>query len=150
MGRIVNECRNLIRAAGVHLRDDPATLDRLTTWTALFPWAAMSTLRGELNLGPAENRLSTDERTVMRSAQHPALHNAQQMTMSLDDARRAGVTSDMLHALLDYNVHLLVGYLGGCERIRKTPLPFAYVVHLRRALVLYGVTLPFSLVEPLG
>ena len=110
----------------------------------------MSSLRGELRLGPAEARLSADERAVLRSAQHPALHIAQQMTMSLDDARRAGVTSDMVHALLDYNVHLLVGYLGGCERIRKTPLPFAYVVHLRRALVLYCLTLPFALVEPLG
>ena len=52
--------------------------------------------------------------------------------------------------MLENNVHLLVGYLGGCERIRKTPLPFAYVVHLRRALVLYCLTLPFAIVEALG
>ena len=43
-----------------------------------------------------------------------------------------------------------MGYLGGCERIRKTPLPFAYVVHLRRALVIYCFTLPFALVETFG
>ncbi len=45
---------------------------------------------------------------------------------------------------------LLMDYVGGCERIRKTPLPFAYVVHLRRALVIYCVTLPFALVETFG
>jgi putative membrane protein len=29
-------------------------------------------------------------------------------------------------------------------------LPFAYVVHLRRALLLYCYTLPFALVDPFG
>ena len=37
--------------------------------------------------------------------------------------------------------------MGGCERIHKTPLPFAYVVHLRRALVIYCFSLPFALVD---
>ena len=32
----------------------------------------------------------------------------------------------------------------------QTPLPFAYVVHLRRALILYCVTLPFALIEAYG
>ncbi|HEU4535955.1 MAG TPA: bestrophin family ion channel, partial [Polyangiaceae bacterium] len=48
---------------------------------------------------------------------------------------------------LDQNVQLLIDYLGGCERIHKTPLPFAYMVHLRRALVLYFFTLPFAIVD---
>ncbi len=51
---------------------------------------------------------------------------------------------------LDQNVQLLIDYFGSCERIHKTPLPFVYVVHLRRALVLYCFTLPFALVDPYG
>ena len=47
---------------------------------------------------------------------------------------------------VDQNVQLLVDYVGGCERIHKTPLPFAYVVHLRRALIIYCFTLPFALI----
>lgn len=149
-GGIVNETRNLIRAASVQLRDDQALLQRLTRWTAMFPWAAMSTLRGDANMGPAALQLTPEEAAALRSAQHSALHIAQQMTMCLDDARRRGLTSDYIHGQLDQNVHMLVGYLGGCERIRKTPLPFAYVVHLRRAVVLYCVTLPFALVDSFG
>ena len=34
---------------------------------------------------------------------------------------------------------------GGCNRIRTTPIPLAYRVHLRRSLVLYAFTLPFAL-----
>jgi putative membrane protein len=51
---------------------------------------------------------------------------------------------------IDANVQQLIDYLGGCERIKKTPLPFAYVIHLRRALILYLFTLPFALVEQFG
>jgi putative membrane protein len=51
---------------------------------------------------------------------------------------------------LDNNVQLLIDYIGACERIHKTPLPFAYVVHLRRALILYCLTLPFALIESYG
>ena len=51
---------------------------------------------------------------------------------------------------LDQNVHLLTDHLGACERIHKTPLPFAYMVHLRRALILFCFTLPFALVGDFG
>ena len=149
-GGIVNECRNLIRGASVHLREDPELLRQLTGYTAMFPWAAMSVLRGESRLGPAAEQLPPAEAELLRSAQHPAMLIARQMTSCLDRARRNGLISDILHAMLDNNVHLLVGYLGGCERIRKTPLPFAYVVHLRRAMFLYCLTLPFAIVEGFG
>jgi putative membrane protein len=51
---------------------------------------------------------------------------------------------------LDQNVVALIDAVGGCERIRKTPLPFLYVVHLRRALVIYCFSLPFALVDTFG
>lgn len=37
--------------------------------------------------------------------------------------------------------------LGACERILKTKLPFAYIVHLRTFLVLWLLALPFVLVD---
>ena len=51
---------------------------------------------------------------------------------------------------MDQNIQLMIDYLGGCERIKKTPLPFAYMVHIRRALILYCTTLPFALVNDFG
>ncbi|MEO1210351.1 MAG: bestrophin family ion channel [Cyanobacteria bacterium J06638_20] len=44
----------------------------------------------------------------------------------------------------------LVDYLGGCERILKTPIPRAYAIHLKQLLLLYCFTLPFQLVQDLG
>ncbi len=149
-GGIVNETRNLIRAASVQFGADREGLFELTRWTAVFPYAVVSVLRGEGGIGPLASQLKAQELTTVSSAQHVALAVASQMTATLDRARRAGQFSDIIYATLDQNIQQLVDYLGACERIRKTPLPFAYVVHLRRALVMYCFTLPFALVSSYG
>jgi len=44
---------------------------------------------------------------------------------------------------------ILVDCLGGCERILKTPIPKAYVIHLRQLILLYCLSLPFQVVDDL-
>lgn len=148
-GGIINESRNLIRSASVLLADDRALLHRLTKFAAVFPAAAINALRGT-PLGPLALTIPPDAREQIESSQHPALAVALRMTQCLDEARRKGLVSDILFHSLDQNVQQLVDYLGGCERIRRTPLPFAYMVHVRRAIILYCLTLPFALVEAFG
>lgn len=149
-GGIVNETRNLLRGASVHLGEDRLLLGRLTRWTAAFPWAAMHSLRGTDALGPHAQELDPAEAREAMEAQHTPLAVAGVMTRCLREARDRGLISDIVLVSLDQNVQQLVDYLGGCERIRKTPMPFAYAVHLRRALVLYCFTLPFAMVETFG
>jgi ion channel-forming bestrophin family protein len=149
-GGIVNDSRNLVRLATVHLRDEPELLARLTQWTAAFPVAVKNVLRGDTDLGRHTPEIPVFERLEVESSQHPAMAVALRMTECVVEARRRGAISEIIHGSLDKNIQTLVDYLGGCERIRKTPLPFAYVVHLRRALVLYCFSLPFALVETFG
>lgn len=40
--------------------------------------------------------------------------------------------------------------LGGCERIRKTPIPFAYAHHIKLFVVLFCFTAPFAMSEAMG
>jgi putative membrane protein len=141
-GGIVNDCRNLVRMASPHLQNEPDLLSRLAHLSALFPVAVMKVLRGESDW--------PSHLGWVRGAQHPALAVSLRMSECLLEARRRNAYSDIIHGGLENIVKSLVDHLGGCERIRKTPLPFAYVVHLRRALVIYCFSLPFALVEPLG
>jgi putative membrane protein len=149
-GAIVNESRNLGRAATVLLAADPKLVERLLRWAAAFPFATMHHLREARGLGPPAALLPPDEVRAALASEHPPLAVARHMSQQLAEARRRGLISDYLLVMLDQNVQLLIDYMGGCERIRKTPLPFAYVVHLRRALIVYCLTLPFALVEPFG
>lgn len=149
-GGIVNETRNLIRVAHAYFPDDCPLLLPLARWTAAFPYAAMNYLRGESSLGAAAADLPPVDVDWAQKSAHPALSVAVRMSEFLAEAQRRGYVSDYVKMTMDQNIQQLVDYLGGCERIRKTPLPFAYVVHLRRALVIYCFTLPFALVETYG
>lgn len=150
-GGMVNETRNLIRLAVCHLPGGEVDLvQSIARLTAAFPYLSMATLRGDTELAKLVGFLRPDEMEAVARAQHPALQAATRITSLLVDAHRRNVLSDINLQAIDQNVQLLVDYLGGCERIRKTPLPFAYVVHLRRALVMYCFTLPFALVDTFG
>lgn len=142
-GGIVNECRNLCRAAEPFLAAHPPRLQELTAWVTAFPFAVKGHLRGMED--DVDGRLA-----AVRDARHRPLAVARAISGRLHDARTAGLWSDYVQMQLDQNVQLLMQYCGGCERIHNTPIPFAYVVHLRRALLLYCYTLPFALVEAYG
>lgn len=64
-------------------------------------------------------------------------------------ARDAG-THPMLLAQMDTQINLLSHVMGGCERIQKTPIPFAYILLLHRTVHIYCFMLPFCLIGPLG
>jgi putative membrane protein len=149
-GGYVNESRNLARAAAAFLRDQPQLLEPLIKWTIAFSYSSMHALRGSKSLGPMAGRLPQSEVEAVLRAEHVPSAVALRISRLLAEARSAGHISDYITVTLDNNVQLLVDYLGACERIHKTPLPFAYVVHLRRALVLYCITLPFALIEAYG
>lgn len=143
-GAIINESRNLGRQCASSMRGDPAAVRATLNWAIELPWAIMHTLRRTEWIS---HNLSDDDAASVRAAPHLPTAIAVQISSCLEDARRRRLISDLSHVAMDQNVGLLVDYYGACERIHKTPLPFAYVVHLRRALVIYLVTLPFALLS---
>jgi putative membrane protein len=149
-GAIVNETRNLGRAASVFLGGAPDLLERLLHLAMAFPWAVMCRLRDRRGLDRFEGALPAAETAALLKEQHIPLAVAARISGCLKEARERGLISDYVLMTLDQNVQLLVDYMGGCERIHRTPIPFAYVVHLRRALILYCFTLPFALLPIFG
>ncbi|MFO0760071.1 MAG: bestrophin family ion channel [Byssovorax sp.] len=149
-GGMVNETRNLARNAVVLTGKDPALAGRIVRWTIAFAWSSMFHLRGQKNLGPGRDLLPVADARRVEAAGHLPLHAAREITSAIAEAKEASLLGEVQQMMLDQNVQLLIDYIGACERIRKTPLPFAYVVHLRRALVLYCLTLPFALLPSFG
>ncbi|WP_435011003.1 bestrophin family protein [Tundrisphaera lichenicola] len=149
-GSIVNESRNLARLSSIHLKDDPQLFRSVVRWTVAWSHSVMNSLRGTTNLGPAAEKLPPGEVQAVLESGHVPLEISRKITGLLIEARDKGLVSDIVLTTLDQNVQLMIDYLGGCERIKKTPLPFAYMVHIRRALVLYCFTLPFALVDSYG
>lgn len=146
-GAMVNTCRNLARASSIHLAADAPRLKRILALTQAFPAATACVLRQTPWL-PSE--LELDDAHAITGHNHVPTAICQRITFHLQQGKLSGHYSDFIFVSLDANCHHLVDIVGGCERIHKTPLPFAYVVHLRRALVLYCATLPIALVSTFG
>lgn len=149
-GGMVNETRNLARLSSTWIADRPDLVRQILLWTIAFPWCTMYRLRGSRELGDLRDELPSDQVAAVAAADHVPLAVARRITALIEEARAAGAISDIQQTQIDQNVQLLIDYLGGCERIRSTPLPFAYAVHLRRALIAYCFTLPLALVSRFG
>jgi putative membrane protein len=115
-----------------------------------FAYATLHSLRGQNTLGAARERLPDEEAEAVLAAPHTPLAVAAGVSERLAEARDRGAISDFGLGLIDRHVAELIDAVGACERIHKTPLPFVYVVHLRRSLILYCFTLPFALVGLYG
>lgn len=149
-GAIVNESRNLARQASTWMSDEPARVRKMVLWTIAFAWSALHRLRAEKRIGDVATELPDQDVAAVLAADHVPLAVARRITAEIEGARRAGVVTELEQVYLDQNVQLLIDYIGACERIHTTPLPFAYAVHLRRAVILYCFTLPFALADRFG
>jgi putative membrane protein len=149
-GGIVNESRNLSRQVSVWLATDPALVREVISWVIAFPFATMQRIRGKEGLGLVVKDLDSTDVKAVESSRHLPLAIARIISSRLLAARDRSLIDGLQLASLDKNVQLLIDYCGACERIRTTPLPFAYAVHLRRVLIVYCFTLPLALVNEFG
>jgi len=149
-GGIVNQSRNLARQAAAWLATDRELAQKVIWWTVAFAYSTKHRLRGAFDIGTAKDHLSAEAVAEVLKSGHVPLAVSRRLTELIAAAQdRRLIDGDQLRCL-DQNVQLLVDYCGGCERIRSTPLPFAYAVHLRRALIVYCFTLPLALVQKYG
>ena len=149
-GSIVNETRNLARQAETWFAADRELANRVIRWTIAFPFATMHRLRAADDIGLARQGLPADEVLSAEQSGHVPLAVGRKLTSLMHDAQQRGLIDAMQLRSLDHNVQSLIDYCGACERIRSTPAPFGYVVHLRRALIIYCMTLPLALVRDYG
>lgn len=149
-GGIVNDSRNLGRLASTLLREDAELLRRLLRWAMVFPWSVRYRLLGWKDIGCDTDDLPKGEVKLTEQAEHVPLAVARRLTEQIETARQRGLLSDIQQSLFDNLIGRLIDAVGACERIHNTPLPFAYMVHLRRALILYLATMPLAIVKDFG
>jgi putative membrane protein len=64
--------------------------------------------------------------------------------------RAAGALSDILFQTMDRSVTSLGTMQAACERIRNTPVPFAYTLLLHRTAYIFCFLLPLGFVDAMG
>jgi len=147
-GVILEETRNLARLAAAHL---PASLrHEFRCAVSVSVHATMHGLRIQHDLGPHAEGLSPAARRAVAEAAHAptaALLRASQLARQ---GVLGGSAPPTALPVFEEGFRAILLAAGGCARIRSTPIPFAYTVHLRRALILYAATIPFALAREFG
>jgi ion channel-forming bestrophin family protein len=146
LGSMTNRCRDVCRQAVSYL--DQTAAQEIQRYTCAFYHVTVGTLRGESGLtAPAEARLTQIERRSLSEALHRPSVVATWMSGVLAREVQAGRLSERMLSVVDQNLTALIDALGGAERIRNTPVPFAYAQHIKIFVILFVFTVPFAMVD---
>jgi putative membrane protein len=148
-GQLVFDIRNFSRAATALVPTDSGQVRPLLMQSVAF----CHLLRGELrniDASPeARKFVGTDIDRVLASSNKPDAM-IRIMGRQIGALRSAGSIGPMDFRILDERLSSLAALQAGCERIARTPLPFAYTLLLHRSAYLFCLLLPFGLVGSAG
>ena len=144
LGQHVVEARSVAREALAYL--GPGQGKRLVELMLVFTMALKSHLRGE--------EISEETLAYAKACgvKFPAGQNVPEfvlrlMSEELASKLKANKISPQMVQVLEERIVSMSGVLAAAERIRFTPLPFAYSLLLHRTAYLFCILLPFGLVE---
>ena len=151
-GMIINRTRDFARQTCGFV-DEHFLVDNMVRWTVAFAVCTKRHLRFERELDELEGKLAADEIERIQEAKHMPLYCLERLTTytrTALESPRNKLMSDITFAAMDANLTQFEDELGACERILKTPFPYAYVVHLRTFMTLWLTALPFALLSSCG
>ncbi|HZO15526.1 MAG TPA: bestrophin family ion channel [Polyangiaceae bacterium] len=141
LGSFVNRARDLARQSASFFRDEPEVRARTSRYIAALYVCMRRYLRAEKEWPELADTLTEDELLELARRRAPPLVVARWLT---DLFAQSKISEERLK-LLDNNLTALLDCWGGCERIVKTPVPFAYAHHIKTFLTLFCATVPFAL-----
>ncbi|MGP1386492.1 MAG: bestrophin family protein [Thainema sp.] len=152
-GALVNTVRNLARQIWVAVDEQQPSDRRDKEETLLLLPAFAIATKLHLRQTPINHELkqvlSPERLEHLQHMNNPPLEIAFWIADYLQHQRdRNCLNTYQLTAML-HLLDLMVDVLGGCERILKTPIPFAYTIHLKQLLLIYCLSLPFPMVGDL-
>ena len=148
-GGVVNRCRHLAVVAAAYGPDEDGWRRGLLGWAAAFPHVARTSLRGECAPPELDSLIGSPAAQEIEAARNRPLAVA----VKIGDLLRTGREMGMDRAAFlqaDEDLVALLDYIGGCERILKTPLPRSYAIQIRRFIVIFLLSLPFALLTRVG
>jgi putative membrane protein len=142
-GALVNDSRNLAIKFNVIL-NDKQDKKLLAEDISFFSVVLKKHLREEINLAQIKNTYENlDNKTHIPNAV------ASKIFRDTHDLYKSKKISGEELIILDKHIASLTDITGACERIKNTPIPYSYNMHLKKYIFFYIITLPWGLVHDL-
>jgi len=145
-GQLINCSRNLVRTGSEY---SPRG-EELAGLTAGFAICLRRNLRGFRDTEETELYLAPEVRDEAERFGNPPSAIAGAISSWIAQEARWGVLNPQLVRHLESVLGQMVDAQGGCEKIQKTPLPFAYVAMIKQLIFVYLGTLPLLICPRFG
>jgi putative membrane protein len=151
IGQIVNNARDLARQTGCYLdQSSPELRARAGDLVVALYATIRRHLRGEREWPELASRLTADQLAALATVRTPPVLVGKWLGDLFAREVAAGRLSEHRLVMLDAAVSDHIDFLGGCERILRTPVPFAYAHHIKGFLTVFCFTVPMALLPTMG
>ncbi len=145
-GSIVNASRNLVRVGVAHTHAGAELADLVAGYVI----SLRRSLQGNVDMHETDVFLPDELRRQAERFGNPPTAVAFAISAWIEREYRNGQLDSQLVRHMEDQLSKLVDAQGACEKIRKTPLPFVYVVMIKQLIVVYLLTLPFAVGRECG
>jgi putative membrane protein len=154
-GGLNNDVRNLARQIWVsvleHTDEDRAQKVITLRMLVAFAVALKQHLRHEpLQDADMDPLILPSQLAQLHQMNNPPLKIAYWIGRYLQTQYQKGCINSYQLTAMQKLLDTMVDSVGGAERILHTPIPLAYVIHLKQLLLIYCLSLPFQMVDALG
>lgn len=149
-GSMVNSTRNLALKLSAYVsREHP---EERAWFAAMIPNFAYATKEHLRRNSRPEEMQSVSENFIddLQNFEHKPSRISALLYERVNGLYKAGVlTGDQL-ITVDKELKDLIDIMGGCERIRNTPIPYSYMMYIKKFIFIYIITLPFGFLTDSG
>ncbi|TWD48293.1 putative membrane protein [Agrobacterium vitis] len=150
-GQMLVSARSLSRQTLVlEVRGQAAARHRILSLIIAFGFAMVRHLRPQAASNAGLSRLTPQDIADLDASRNGPDLLLRKVSVELATLQQQGHLSDVDFATLDRSLSELAGVQGACERIRNTPVPFAYSLLLHRTAHIFCFILPFGFDDVLG
>jgi ion channel-forming bestrophin family protein len=151
IGMIINNLRDLARQTASFL-DASSPEVRIQQRERIVAYFATIRryLRNEREWPELDDLVDPEGMATLRATRCPPILVARWLSDGFVAEARAGRLSEQRLQVLDGAISDVLDSFGGCERIVRTPVPFAYAHHIKGFLTLFCITVPLALLPQMG
>jgi putative membrane protein len=143
-GGIVNNCRNL----GLKFDTFVGLTDHLRFYHLLYKLPLL--IKANLRKDKDTIALELQALGVDNYGTQPLLLVIKEMYRIINTLRDSKKIRWEQYTALDLHLANLIDLIGGCERIANTPIPPAFAIFVKQALLFYSLIFPFGWVDSFG
>lgn len=151
-GGLVNSTRTFAMKVAAYLdKEDQEDREWFAKMVPNFVFAMKESLRAGVQLSEIESPTSGEDfANDLKKFKHKPNRIVSLMHKRINGLYKAGKISGDQLINLDKELKDFIDLIGGCERIKNTPIPYSYMMYVKKFIFIYIITLPLGFVVQSG